>query len=304
MNRRLAGVVAPLAVPLTDDESVDEQALRGLIRYLAPHLDGYLLRGSSGEYAALRPDVADRLLEVALEEVSDTAMVVVGVGDTSTSRAIGNIRRLRSDRIDAVAVTSTFYYAAPDQDALIRHFREVADASDYPVVLYNIPQNTGGNLRPTSVERLAAHPNIVGIKDSWGDMVEFENMLFSNLPDGFAVMQGREELTVMCRILGGAGIVSGLANLTPWLLRAVIEAVDIGDTAAAVAAQRDVNRAAAVFAQGHWLPALKFAIAELGFGTGRVSHPLPEPTPAQKDAIRRILTREATAPEKIEENRP
>jgi 4-hydroxy-tetrahydrodipicolinate synthase len=303
VNRRLAGVVAPLAVPLTDDESVDEPALRGLIRYLAPHLDGYLLRGSSGEYAALRPDVSDRLLEVALEEVSDTAIVVVGVGDTSTTRAIGNIRRLRSGRIDAVAVTSTFYYAAPDQDALIRHFREVADASNYPVVLYNIPQNTGGNLLPTSVEKLAAHPNIVGIKDSWGDMVQFENTLFSCLPDGFAVMQGREELTMMCRVLGGAGIVSGLANLTPRLLRAVIDAVDIDDTAGAVAAQRDVNRAAAVFAQGHWLPALKFAIAELGFGTGRASHPLPDPTPAQKDAIRRILAREATAPEETQEDR-
>lgn len=292
----LGGVICPLATPLTDDEELDVAALESLIDRVIPNLDGILALGSSGEFALLRPHVAEHVVDVIVERVAGRVPVYLGVGDTGSARVNENIARLVRPGIDAVAVTSGFYYPAADQPTLVRHFRDIAGSSPVPVILYNIPQNTAGNLTPDSVGELAQHPNVVAIKDSWGDFIQFQGYL-NAVPDDFPVLQGREELTCAARWLGGAGIVSALANLAPGLLRAVLVAVDAGDPVEARRAQRAVDAAAAVFAQGHWLAALKVAISELGHGTGRSARPLPELTSAQRDRVREILVASGLLPE-------
>lgn len=296
MSITLNGVISPLAVPLTRAESLDIDALRGLIRFLNPHVDGYLLLGSSSEYAVLRSSVAAQVIDVALEEIVPGKRVLVGAGDTGTVRAVENVKRLAGSRVDAVAVTSGFYYASADQESLMSHFITVADASPLPVVLYNIPQNTAVNLDPATVHALSHHDNIVGIKDSSGDVIQFENYLFGPLADDFAVFTGREELTAIARYLGGAGVVSGLANIAPWQLRAVLDAVDAGRRDDALAAQLKVNATATIFAQGHWLSALKYAIAELGFGSGTAAQPLPRLSDEHRHAIAGLVAEYVAAP--------
>ena len=282
------GVICPLATPLTDDEDLDIPALQSLIDRVVPDLDGILALGSSGEFALLRPQVAERVVDVIIERVSGRVPVYLGVGDTGTARVRENISRLVRPGIDAVAVTSGFYYPAADQTTLVRHFREIAESSPVPVILYNIPQNTAGNLTPGSVGELAAVPNVIAIKDSWGDFIQFQGYL-NAVPEGFPVLQGREELTCAARWLGGAGIVSALANIAPKLLRQVLDTVDAGDVVGARRAQLAVDEAAVVFAQGHWLSALKVAIAELGHGSGRSARPLPELNAQQRVNVRNVL---------------
>lgn len=289
------GVICPLATPLTEDEQVDVSALRRLVDRLAPDLDGLLVLGSSAEYALLTQSAAEQVVDTVIEQVSGRIPIYVGVGDTGTERAQTNIRRLVRPGISAVAVTSGFYYPAADQQSLIRHFRDISAEAEVPVILYNIPQNTAGNLAADSVAELAALPNVIGIKDSWGDFIQFQGYL-NQTPDGFAVLQGREELTCAGRWMGSAGIVSSLANLAPGLLRAVLEAVDRGDVPGARDAQRTVDAAAAVFAQGHWLSVLKAAIAELGYGSGVAARPLPVLNTAQRDAVRRVLHQNSLMP--------
>src|SRR5450759_2900987 len=285
------GIVCPLATPLDDDEQVDEAALRGLLDHILPDIDGVLALGSSAEYALLRPHVAERALDTVLEHVAGRVPVYVGIGDTGTGRAIDNLRRLARPGVECVVATSSYYYPLADQRALSSHFLALAEAASIPLVLYNIPQNTATNLAPATVEELARHPNVVGMKDSWGDMFQFQEYLAVR-PEGFGVLQGREQLAAASFWLGADGVISALANITPKLLQELASAVAAGDRPAAMQAQRRVTEVARLFDEGYWLSALKVAIAILGFGSGRAARPLPLLTAVQVERLRSLLPQE------------
>ncbi len=296
MSTRLpGGIVCPIVTPLTEDERLDVPALHRLLDRILPDLDGLFVLGTSGEYALLRPQVAEHLVDAVIERAGGRAAIYAGVGDTGTARAIENVRRLARRGVDYVFACGPFYYPIDDQAQLERHFLTLAEAATLPLVLYNIPQNTVSNLAPATVARLAEHPNIVGLKDSWGDMIQFGAYLAAG-SDAFAVMQGREQLAAASLWQGAAGVVSGLANLAPDLLQAIVQAVRAGDRERALDLQRRADALSAVFAQGHWLGALKTAVAELGAGTGRVASPIPPTTVQQRDAIRAILTAHGRLP--------
>lgn len=287
MNRP-GGIICPLATPLDDDERLDVAALDRLMDRIAGDLDGIFALGSSGEFALLRPAVAEAVVDRVVERLGGRLPIYVGIGDTGTARAIDNARRLGRSGVDYLVVCSSFYYPVSDQAALVRHFLVVAEASPLPVIVYNIPQNTATPLAPAAAEPLAQHPNIRGLKDSAGDMFGFQDFLALRSPQ-FSVLQGREQLAAASLWLGADGIISALANLAPRLLRNLQQAVEEGDREAALEAQRRVTEAARVFDQGYWLAALKAALAELGIGSGRSARPLPECTPQQREAIRRQL---------------
>lgn len=281
------GIVCPLATPLDDEERVDESALRRLVERLVPHLDGILALGSSAEYALLRPEVAENALEIVLEQVAGRVPVYVGIGDTGTARALDNLRRLQRPGVECVVATSSYYYPLSDQAALESYFLTLAEAAELPLVLYNIPQNTATNLAPSTVARLARHPNVVGMKDSWGDMFQFQEFL-SIRPDGFAVLQGREQLAAASLWLGADGVISALANLTPDLLQRQLAAVTDGNRIEALSLQSRISEVARLFDEAYWLSALKAALAALGFGNGRAARPLPE---LSEEQARRVWNR-------------
>ncbi len=285
------GIVCPLATPLDDDERVDEAALRGLLDHILPDIDGVLALGSSAEFALLRPEVAERTLEVVLEHVAGRIPVYVGTGDTGTTRAIDNMRRLARPGVECVVATSSYYYPLTDQRALHSHFLALAEAAPIPLILYNIPQNTATNLAPTTVAALARHPNVAAMKDSWGDMFQFQEYLAAR-PEGFPILQGREQLAASSLWLGADGVISALANIAPKLLQQVASAVASGDRAAALRAQRRITEIARLFDEGYWLSALKVAVAILGFGSGRAARPLPELTADQVTRVRSFLPHE------------
>lgn len=292
MSTRLPyGVICPLATPLDDGERLDEAALRRLLDHILPDIDGVLALGSSAEYVLLRPEVAERVVHVVTEHVAGRVPVYVGVGDTGTVRALDNLRRLTLPGVECVVATSSYYYPLADQASLQRHFLTLAEAATVPLVLYNIPQNTACNLAPESVAKLAEHPNIVAMKDSWGDMFQFQEFL-AVVPPGFAVLQGREQLAAASLWLGSAGLVSALANVAPRLVQAVQRAVADGARDRARAAQREVTRVARLFDQGYWLSALKVALAQQGFGSGRIARPLPELSREQAARVRELLAKE------------
>lgn len=288
MARLPQGLVCPIAVPLTDDERLDVAALNRHLDLILPDLDGLFVLGTSGELALLRPEVAEHVVAAVCERAAGRVAIYVGIGDTGTARTIDNLRRADRAGVDYVFACGPYYYPIADQAALYRHFAAIADASARPVLLYNIPQNTASNLAPATVARLAQHSNIVGMKDSWGDMIQFGDFLAAQ-SDGFAVMQGREQLAMASYLAGAAGVISSLANFAPKHLRRIEAACRAGDLPAAVAAQRAANNAARVCEQGHWLSAMKTALAELGVGNARPASPLPPTTPEQRERIRTIL---------------
>jgi dihydrodipicolinate synthase/N-acetylneuraminate lyase len=288
MSAAPGGIVCPIATPLTDEEQLDVPALEALLDRITPHLDGVFALGSSGEFALLSARTAEALVDCVLERVAGRLPVYVGVGDTGTRRAIDNVRRLARPGVDYFVVCSSYYYPITDQPALVRHFLEVAEASPVPVVIYNIPQNTATALAPDAAAPLAEHPNVAGLKDSWGDMFGFQEFLALRSP-GFSVMQGREQLAATSLWLGADGVISALANLFPQLLDGLRDAIAAGDQASALRAQRQVTQIAAIFDQGYWLSALKGALAELGIGSGRMAAPLPAASADQRRTIAQML---------------
>ncbi len=288
MTTRPGGIVCPLATPLDHDERLDRAGLVQLIDRVLPYVDGIFLLGSSSEYPLLRDEVAAEVVEVAIDHIAGVVPVYIGVGDTSTARAVDRLPKAAESGANYAVALSGFYHSVPVQSALERHFLQIAESSRLPVILYNIPQNTANALTPQTVVSLAEHPNIVGIKDSSGDMISFSGFLGAQSPS-FSVMQGREHLAAASMWLGADGVISALGNLTPNLLQRLAMAVRQGERVAALELQREVETVAQVFAQGHWLSALKVSLGVLGIGSGQIVSPQPALTDDQYSAVLGIL---------------
>ncbi|OJX48140.1 MAG: hypothetical protein BGO78_12765 [Chloroflexi bacterium 44-23] len=282
------GIISPLAIPLDSDENLDVNSLKRLIDQILPNLDGLFILGSTGEFAHLTEYVADQFVDIALEHAANRLPTYLGIGDTGTQRVIRNLDRAKRNKVDYVVVTSSYYYSFDDQLSLQEHFIRVAEASPIPVILYNIPQNTHINLTPESVEKLSEHPNIVGLKDSMGDMIQFQDFL-TYRSKKFIVMQGREQLAAASLWLGADGIVSALNTFAPQIVQRIMKAVEENDRTEALIAQNEATHLAQIFSQGYWLSGLKAALQLLGYGSGRPASPVPSCTRQQVDSIRKIL---------------
>ena len=186
-----AGIYTPIATPFRDDGGVDERALAANVaRWMTTPLTGLVVLGSNGEATQLEDEEADRVVEIVRAGVPSSRPLIAGTGRESTRATIAATRRAAAAGVDAVLVrTPSFFKPQMTTDAFVRHFSEVADASPVPVLLYNVTLYTGVNLLPDAVERLAAHPNIVGIKESGSDVGQMAEYV-ARTPDDFTVLAG------------------------------------------------------------------------------------------------------------------
>jgi dihydrodipicolinate synthase/N-acetylneuraminate lyase len=291
------GIICPIASPLTDDENIDVIGLRRLIERSLPFLDGLFVLGSSGEFAMLSDYAADSAVVSTLEIVDGRLPVYVGCSDAGTKRAISKLKRAEQEGIKYVVATSSYYYMVQNQEAMYNHFLHIANESPLPVVIYNIPQNTGINLTSNTIGRLSEHANIIGLKDSTGDMFQFQEFLALK-NDNFIVMQGREQLAAASLWLGADGIVSALPNIAPHFFRSLVEAVAAGDHEKSLSIQKSMTDIAQIFDQGYWVSGLKAALYELGIGNGSPAMPIPRCRPDQFQKIRSLLTSHNLLPTK------
>jgi 4-hydroxy-tetrahydrodipicolinate synthase len=290
MTRRPEGVICPIATPFINDaEKLDEPAFRQLIDFVLPSIDGLLVLGTTGEFALLTESTAYRAVEVAVEQVAGRIPIYVGIGDTGTERVLEKLRTVEQLAVDYVLVTAPFYFSVSNQAALYRHFTKVAEASTLPLLVYNI-QNTHNNLTPALMAELAAHPNIVGLKDSWGDFYQFQEFLALR-SDKFSVFMGPEQLFAASLWLGADGLVSALANIVPRVFKRLIAQVKAGERQAAIQTQREITRLADIFKFGTVAGAIKVVLDDLGTGSRRVAAPLPQCSEAQVDQIRQVVAR-------------
>jgi 4-hydroxy-tetrahydrodipicolinate synthase len=291
MANRPAGVVCPIATPLLEDETLDETSFRRLIDFVLPSMDGLLVLGTTGEFALLREDVAYRAVEVAVDQVGGRIPIYAGIGDTGTQRVLAKQRVVERLGVDYLLVTAPYYFAVSDQAALYRHFAAVAEAASVPVLVYNI-QNTHNNLPPALLAELAMHPNIVGLKDSWGDFYQFQEFLALRSEE-FSVFMGPEQLFAAALWLGADGLVSALANIVPGVFKRLVAQVAAGERQAAWQTQRAITRLAEIFQYGTVAGAIKVVLEDLSLGSRRTAAPLPPCSPAQIEQIREIAARSA-----------
>lgn len=289
MTQRPAGVICPIATPLLEGEKLDEQAFRRLIDFVLPSIDGLLVLGTTGEFALLTESTAYRAMEVAVEHVAGRVPVYAGIGDTGTARVLEKLRTAEQLGADYMLVTAPYYFSVSDQPALRRHFTTVAEASSRPVLVYNI-QNTHNNLPPALLAELAVHPNIVGLKDSWGDFYQFQEFLALR-SEKFSVFMGPEQLFAAALWLGADGLVSALANIAPAVFKRLTAQVAAGQREAAVQTQREITQLANIFKFGTVAGAIKVVLADLDIGSRQIAAPLPPCSEAQVEQIRQIAAR-------------
>jgi 4-hydroxy-tetrahydrodipicolinate synthase len=222
---RLRGTFTALISPFHEDGSLDSESFRLLVqKQLEAGISGLVVNGSTGESPTLEPEEAESLVMVALEETKGSIPLIVGTGSASTRHAIEATRRARALGAD-IALVVVPYYNKPSDEGLYLHFKSVADEGGLPVIVYNISGRTARNLETPVLERLAALPGIVGVKEGSGNLAQVTDVIdrIGRRREGFAVLSGDDAMAFPLLALGGDGLIATASNLLP---EGVIELVD------------------------------------------------------------------------------
>lgn len=289
----IKGVLLPFTTPFDADESVDLKALRAnLARWNAAGVAGYVALGSTGERMHLDAGERASVIETARECVPREMSFVVGVGEQGTRGTVEECKLAARQGADAVLVlTPHFYKGAMTQAALASHFEAVADSSNVPVILYNIPQNTGVALAPETVARLAEHNNIKGIKDSSGDVANFVEMirLVGGGAEEFDLLTGHAGVFYASLASGAVGGILAAGCVLPRLCVEIYEAARAGEHARARELQRRLAPVARAVTTRFGIGGLKYALDLLGHVGGTVRAPLASPDDEGRREIARLL---------------
>jgi len=224
------GLIVPMLTPLTVDEELDEAGLRGTIEFLcSAGCDGLFILGSNGEGAMLRSAIRLAVARSACAIAAGRTPVICGVLETSTARVIEEVAALEAIDVAGYVVTTPLYFDGFNDDDLFRHFSRIAAATARPVLIYNIPQYATCPVSASLARRLAAIPNIVGLKDSSGNWEDFAELMTDRPKPDFALLQGHHGLAAASLLGGADGLVPGYANLRPRLFADMLQAASIGD---------------------------------------------------------------------------
>jgi 4-hydroxy-tetrahydrodipicolinate synthase len=216
----LNGSIVALATPFTEHGEIDSSALDRLVDFhLANETDGLVIAGTTGESATLSGSEFADLLTRVVQRVDGRIPVIAGTGSASTASAVAQTRLAGSRGADAALVV-TPYYNKPTQAGLKAHYTAVADASEIPLILYNVPSRTAVDMLPETVERLAGHGRIAGIKEAVPSAARIEELCARCGPD-FAVLSGDDGSCLDSMRQGAAGVVSVAANVAPALMHAL-----------------------------------------------------------------------------------
>ena len=239
MFTRFTGFAPALITPFRTDGAVDISAFRALCRrQIDAGAAALVVLGTTGEPASLSLQEREALISACLEESADRIPVIVGTGSNDTATACRYARQAAVLGAQA-QLCVTPYYNKTTQDGLIKHFTAVAEAAPLPLIAYNVPGRTGVNLLPATMQRIAAHPNIIGLKEASGDAAQFCE-LSRLLPESVALYAGNDDLAFLTLSLGGAGTISVYANAFPERMRALHDAFFSGDIKKARTIQLDM----------------------------------------------------------------
>ena len=292
-NPSLAGIFPPIPTPFDADGRVDFDRLRfNLNRWNREPLAGYVVCGSNGEYAYLSPDERVELIRAARQATPAGRLLIGGSGMESTHETIGLTRRMALAGADiAIVVTPCYYRARMTAAALEQHYRRVADASPIPVLLYSVPANTGIDLPAPVAVSLAKHPNIIGMKDSGGDVAKTGYVVHETRAEDFSVLAGSAGFLLGALCVGAVGGVCALANIAAAELTRLWECFCRGETAKARDIQLPLIEANTAVTSRFGVPGLKAAMDFLDYYGGPVRSPLMPLSEDDKAALRNVLTR-------------
>jgi 4-hydroxy-tetrahydrodipicolinate synthase len=282
------GCGTAIVTPFRQDQSLDEAALRALVnRQIEAKIDCLIPCGTTGESPTLTHDEHLRVVEITVKEARGRVPVLAGAGGNNTEKIVELIRELKELGVSGI-LSVTPYYNKPTQEGLYQHYRKLAETTPLPLVVYNVPGRTQVNVEPATLARLAEIPNIVGVKESSGNIAQISSIL-ARVPSSFTVLAGDDVVALPAIALGARGVISVVANEIPAEFGELARAAVRGDFARARELQRkyhalmDVN-----FVETSPGP-VKFAMAQMGLLQPVWRLPMVPPQPSSQEKIEAVL---------------
>lgn len=288
MNIDFGRILTAMVTPFNKDLSVNFDLAGKLARHLVQAgSDGLVIAGTTGESPTLTKEEKVELFRVVVEEVGGRAAVIANTGGNSTSDSIALTRAAQKVGIDGVMLVAP-YYNKPSQEGMYAHFKSVAESTDLPIIIYNIPGRTSVNLLPRTVARLAEIGNIAAIKESSGNMDQISELRLS-LPDNFAIYSGDDSLTLPILTLGGKGVISVASHFVGERMQDMINAFASGNVTLA----KNIHLELYPFFKGIFITTnpvpVKCALGMAGWQVGAPRLPLVEANEQEKESIRRLM---------------
>jgi 4-hydroxy-tetrahydrodipicolinate synthase len=286
----LSGCGTALVTPFLEDGGLDEPALIRLVNWQIESGINFLIPcGTTGEASTLSEAEWLRVVEVTVNTAAGRVPVLAGCTHNATSEAVSRANKVAKVRGVTGILTANPYYNRPGQEGQYQHFRAIAEAVDLPVLLYNIPSRTGVNLEPATVLRLAEIENIVGIKESSGNIAQITELI-TQAPRGFKVFSGDDGMTLPVIALAGAGLVSVASNAIPAQMAQMVGAALAGDWVAA----RAINGKYLALMKAHFSepsPApVKAVLALMGRIDEKLRLPMVPVTAATRQKLGRLVS--------------
>lgn len=287
--RPITGSIVALVTPMHENGSVDYPALRKLVDWhIAEGTDCIGVVGTTGESPTVDVEEHREIIRVAVEQAKGRVPIMAGCGANSTVEAIELARYARKVGADC-QLQVVPYYNKPTQEGMYRHFKAIAEETgDLPMVLYNVPGRTVGDMLHDTVLRLASVPGIVGIKEATGN-IERAQWLIKEAPKGFAIYSGDDPTAVALMLCGGQGNISVTANVAPRLMHELCVAATAGDCKRAMEIQfRLMPLHKHLFVEANPIP-VKWAMARMGLIGGALRLPMTQLTPASEPVVEGAL---------------
>src|SRR5215510_10524039 len=290
MSLNLNGIIAALPTPFGYDGEVDHEKLKSNLEYWnQTDLHGYLILGSTGEFPHLTTDEKLAVIETARNAMSSEKLLLVGTGELSTRQTVEMTRRAHDLGADGGVVITPFYYKKVLHDENHEaHYQRIADNSPMPIMIYTIPQFAGVYLMQETVARLAEHPNIIGLKDSAGDITALKDLFRELKNSEFSVLVGSPAILTQGLDAGCAGAVLAVGALAPNTACAIEQAYSHNNFERAEELQKRLAALARVTAAsgiGH----LKAAMDVVGLYGYLPRSPMPIPTDEERAGIEKAI---------------
>jgi 4-hydroxy-tetrahydrodipicolinate synthase len=288
MTDKLKGCGTALVTPFTKDGALDEPALRKLVDWQIEQGIHFLVPcGSTGEAATMTPAEHRRVVEITVEQAKGRVPIVAGAGSNDTAKAVAMSKEMKAAGATHLLHVSPMYNKPP-QRGIIEHFKRIADATDLPVVVYNVPGRTGSNIEAKTTLALAQVKHIVAVKEASGNLGQITDIL-RDRPANFAVLSGDDEMTLAVMAAGGDGVISVISNATPKAMAQLCEMAAKGEIAGAKKIHFQLLAwMRAAFVESNPIP-VKAAMAMLGKMGNHLRLPLVPLAETHTEAVRSAL---------------
>ncbi len=287
MAFRPYGVIPPIITPLTQEGKVNEKVLRQLVnRFIEAGVHGLFPLGTTGEFYAFTEEEMKRILFTVMEETAGRVPVYAGANHITTRGVIEYLKLAKEAKVDAVSVLTPMFISQT-QDELYHYYKSIAESTDLPIIIYNNTPKTNINVAPETIARLAEIENIVGVKDSTGDMTNTEEYIrLTRNQDNFGVLVGRDTLIYAGLCYGAVGAIASCANIAPNLTASIYNRYMEGDLEGALKAQFDLAPLRILCNMGTFPAVIKEGLVMQGLDVGKCLEPIQELKAEEKQKLR------------------